>query len=113
MYETFDDIARLLHRLPERPTSTDFDRHQQVTCNIEAKRHAERRALKDAYPPPVRSDPLLDKLQELSALKREIDTQIELLVAYSRHFVWPRPYQLARIAEAAGLSISGVRAMSN
>ncbi|MEO3873493.1 hypothetical protein ABGB18_32175 [Nonomuraea sp. B12E4] len=66
-----------------------------------------------AYPPPVHSDPLLDKLRELSELKREIDTQIELLVAYGRHFMRPRPYQLARIADAGNLSISGARAMSN
>jgi|UniRef100_UPI003F490C92 hypothetical protein len=111
MYEIFDDLARLLHRLPERPQSVKSARFDRE--DVEARRENERRAFEKAYPPPIHSEPLLDKLRELSAKKREIDTQIELLVTYSRHFLRPRPYQLVRIAEATGLSISGVRTMSN
>lgn len=34
---------------------------------------------------------------------------MRLLVAYARRFTHPRPYKLIDLAEAAGMSISGVR----
>ena len=34
---------------------------------------------------------------------------MRLLIAYGRRFVYPRPYKLIDLAEAAGMSISGVR----
>jgi hypothetical protein len=37
------------------------------------------------------------------------ETEIRLLVAYGREFTRPRPYRLADLAEACGMSISGVR----
>jgi hypothetical protein len=34
---------------------------------------------------------------------------MRLLLAYAREIVTPRPYKLADLAQAAGLSISGIR----
>jgi hypothetical protein len=34
---------------------------------------------------------------------------MRLLIAYARRFTHPRPYKLIDLAEAAGMSISGVR----
>jgi hypothetical protein len=113
MKEIIHDISRLLHRLPEASTVADELRSRQLSQEVERRREEEERALENAYPAFARSDPLLDKLRELSELKREIDTRIALLLAYSRHFVRPRPYQLAVLADATDLSVSGVRAISN
>ncbi|MET8446591.1 hypothetical protein [Streptomyces sp. NPDC005209] len=53
-----------------------------------------------------------DFLRQLAALREQrdqIDQQIRAYLAYGREFTRPRPYTLASLAEAAGLSISGVR----
>ncbi|MFF3512837.1 hypothetical protein [Streptomyces sp. NPDC002573] len=51
-------------------------------------------------------------LRQLAALREQQD-QLDQLVrahlAYAREFAGPRPYTLASLASAAGLSISGVR----
>ena len=39
----------------------------------------------------------------------EADRDIRLLLAFAREVVTPRPYRLADLAEATGMSISGVR----
>ncbi|MFF5108282.1 hypothetical protein [Streptosporangium sp. NPDC000509] len=56
-------------------------------------------------------DPLISSLRELGRKKREVEEQMRLLVTYGREFVRPEPYRLAALAEAAGMSISGVRGM--
>ncbi|MEV6784626.1 hypothetical protein [Streptomyces sp. NPDC051098] len=51
-------------------------------------------------------------LGQLSALRNErdrYDQGIREYLAYAREFTRPRPYTLAVLAEAAGMSISGVR----
>ena len=54
-------------------------------------------------------DPLLAALADARTRKEQADQQIRLLLAYAREHVQPRPYRLADLAEAAGMSISGVR----
>jgi hypothetical protein len=54
-------------------------------------------------------DPLLAALADAKRRKEQADQQIRLLLAYAREHVQPRPYRLADLAEAAGMSISGVR----
>ncbi|MEU1813247.1 hypothetical protein [Micromonospora aurantiaca (nom. illeg.)] len=54
-------------------------------------------------------DPLLAALAAARRAKERAETQIRHLVAYGREFVQPRPYTLADLAEAAGMSVSGVR----
>ncbi|WP_328438535.1 hypothetical protein OHA71_17865 [Streptomyces sp. NBC_00444] len=54
----------------------------------------------------------VDFLRQLAALREQrdqIDRHIRAHLAYAREFTAPRPYSLASLAEAAGLSISGVR----
>jgi len=53
-----------------------------------------------------------DLLADLAAARRNLDsarTRLRLLIAYGREFIEPRPYTLADLAQAAGMSISGVR----
>ena len=54
-------------------------------------------------------DPLLAALIDARERKQRADHQIRLLLAYAREHVQPRPYRLADLADAAGMSISGVR----
>jgi len=56
-----------------------------------------------------RDDPLLAALADAKQRKQRADHDIRLLLAYAREHVQPRPYRLADLAEAAGISISGVR----
>jgi hypothetical protein len=54
-------------------------------------------------------DPLLTTLAGLRRQRHELDATIRRLLAYGREFVRPRPYRLVDLADAAGMSISGVR----
>ena len=54
-------------------------------------------------------DPLLAALAQARERRQRADRQIRLLLAYARELSTPRPYRLADLAQAAGLSLSGVR----
>jgi hypothetical protein len=55
------------------------------------------------------ADPLLAALTDAAQRKQGADHDIRLLLAYAREHVRPRPYRLADLAQAAGMSISGIR----
>jgi hypothetical protein len=55
------------------------------------------------------NDPLLSALVDAAKRKQQADRDLRLLLAYAREHVQPRPYRLADLADAAGMSISGVR----
>ena len=55
------------------------------------------------------ADPLLLALADARHRKEQAEQMIRLLVAWGREHAAPRPYRLADLAEAAGMSISGVR----
>ena len=54
-------------------------------------------------------DALLEALRTVRQRKEQANRDMRLLLAYAREHVTPRPYRLADLAEAAGMSISGVR----
>jgi hypothetical protein len=54
-------------------------------------------------------DPLIAALADARQRKQRADHDIRLLLAYAREHVQPRPYRLADLAQAAGMSTSGVR----
>ena len=54
-------------------------------------------------------DPVLTTLAGLRRQRLELDAAMRRLLAYGREFVRPRPYRLVDLADAAGMSISGVR----
>jgi hypothetical protein len=57
----------------------------------------------------VQDDPLLAALADAKQRRQRAERDIRLLLAYAREVVQPRPYRLADLAKAAGMSISGVR----
>ena len=54
-------------------------------------------------------DALLAALADARRRKDQAARDIRLLLAYAREITTPRPYRLADLAQATGLSISGVR----
>jgi hypothetical protein len=54
-------------------------------------------------------DALLSAMRDARLRREQADRDLRLLLAYAREIVTPRPYRLADLAEAAGISISGVR----
>lgn len=54
-------------------------------------------------------DPLLTTLAGLRRQRHDLDAAMRRLLAYGREFTRPRPYRLADLADASGMSISGVR----
>jgi AraC-like DNA-binding protein len=54
-------------------------------------------------------DALLEAIRAVRQRKEKADRDMRLLLAYAREHVKPRPYRLADLAQAAGMSISGVR----
>ena len=55
-------------------------------------------------------DPLLVALAESRQRRDQADRDMRLLLAFAREITVPRPYRLADLAEAAGMSISAIRA---
>ena len=55
------------------------------------------------------TDPVLSAIREARSARDGADEGLRVLLAYAREVVGPRPYTLAELAAAAGLSISGVR----
>ena len=55
------------------------------------------------------ADPLLAALADAAQRKQRADHDMRLLLAYAREHVRPRPYRLADLAKAAGMSVSGIR----
>ena len=54
-------------------------------------------------------DPLLATLAAVRRQRLELEAATRRLLAYGREFARPRPYRLIDLADAAGMSISGIR----
>ena len=67
---------------------------------------------RDPLPTPAHAgrDPLLAALAQARQRRDTADRDMRLLLAYIREIIAPRPYRLADLAHAAGMSLSGIRA---
>jgi hypothetical protein len=67
---------------------------------------------RDPLPTPAYAerDPLVAALAEARQRRDQADRDMRVLLAFAREITAPRPYRLADLAEAAGMSISGIRA---
>ena len=63
----------------------------------------------DRERPDLTGDVLLAALADARQRKEQADRDMRLLLAYAREIAAPRPYRLADLSEAAGMSVSGVR----
>ncbi|MEV0648952.1 hypothetical protein AB0I28_27235 [Phytomonospora sp. NPDC050363] len=107
-YPLLDDIAAIAHPRPEPPeegVTEDYSR-RLVEVSEDRRRfmdELEAELLADD------ADPLLRALARARARKERAEAEIRALLAYGREVVRPRPYTLGALAEAAGMSFSGVR----
>lgn len=90
--------------LPSRLEDVDEARE---LVGVERVRRVEQ--LQVAWDEGVIRDPLLAELAQARYEREQADAKIRRLVAYGRQFARPRPYGLAQLATAAGMSVSGVR----
>jgi hypothetical protein len=67
---------------------------------------------RDPLPTPAHAehDPLLAALAQARQRRDTADRDMRVLLAFAREITVPRPYRLADLAQAAGMSISGIRA---
>jgi hypothetical protein len=113
------DIAALLIPMPERPDpntvrdrNVDDDAYEDVYNDMAQDAWQERESLAEALRVSWQeegADPLLSTLADLRQRRLRLEGEMRLLMAYGRCFTHPRPYKLIDLANAAGLSISGVR----
>jgi hypothetical protein len=80
-------------------TSTSHEIHQDSLADLTAQKMA-------ALP---YGDSILNRLHRAGEDAARAKAEIRLIVAYARHFLGYRPYRLRNLADAAGLSVSGIR----
>lgn len=100
-----DDIAAVLHPMPAPGEDDDCG---PPTGQVWEERDETAQQLRLAWENGG-EDPLLGTLEGLRARRLRLEADMRLLIAYARRFTHPRPYKLIDLAEAAGMSISGVR----
>ncbi|MGW7003669.1 hypothetical protein ACWGCW_12770 [Streptomyces sp. NPDC054933] len=105
----FDDIAAILHPMPE-PGDVDREVFNDVCHEVDAARKATVFNLEAAWDvDPDENEPLLTAIASARWRREQAEAEIRRLVAYGREFTRPRPYRLADLAAASGMSISGIR----
>lgn len=108
-----EDIAAIVHPRPVPPPgiAADGGAAEAYTATL-AEASAARTSLMDELGTAWKADdtdPLLTALANARARKERAEAEIRALVAYGREIVRPRSYTLTSLAEASGMSFSGVR----
>lgn len=102
------DIAAIRFPLPAPGSVTPPDLYFDACEQAERLRTEEAENL-EAASDGLDTDPLLLALEDARARKAAADAEIRLLLAYGREFHGTRPYRLESLAQASGLTISGIR----
>ncbi|MGV9885039.1 hypothetical protein [Streptomyces sp. NPDC003006] len=105
----YDEIAAILHPMPE-PDDVDPEIYNDVCHDIDHARKETAFNLEAASDSdPEENEPLLSAIGIARWRKEQAEAEIRRLVAYGREFTRPRPYKLADLAAASGMSVSGIR----
>jgi len=102
------DIAALLNPFPSPSDHAPEDSSEVPTEQILEEREDLAESLRNSWSYGD-VDPLLSTLSDLRRQRLRLEAEMRLLIAYGRRFTHPRPYKLIDLANAAGMSISGVR----
>jgi hypothetical protein len=102
------DVAALLNPLPGYGAEDSPDSSEASTDYILQEREELAESLRNSWSYED-VDPVLSTLTGLRSQRLRLEAEMRLLIAYGRHFTHPRPYKLIDLANAAGMSISGVR----
>ena len=104
--DTFTDIAAILIPWPdEHPDSDDFSHLNEQT---EREQLAAIETMELAWEHDDQ-DPVLAAIHHARMKMLAAEQELRRLLAYARESTRPRPYTQADLAEAAGMSISGIR----
>lgn len=105
----FSDIAAICHPMPS-PGEVPDDIYSDVCESIHTRREEMIQSLEAAADADSEeNEPLLSAIGIARYRKEQAEAEIRRLIAYGREFTRPRPYVLAELAGAAGMSISGAR----
>ncbi|MFI1016046.1 hypothetical protein [Streptomyces sp. NPDC020965] len=105
----YDDIAAIVYAMPE-PGDIPEDVYSDVRHDVESAREELVLNLEGASDSdPEGNEPLMSAIGAARSRKEQAEAEIRRLVAYGREFTRPRPYRLADLAAASGMSVSGVR----
>ncbi|MEU5137704.1 hypothetical protein [Streptomyces californicus] len=105
----FSDIAAICHPMPG-PGDVPDDIYSDVCESIHSRQEEMIQNLEAAADADSEeNEPLLSAIGMARYRKQHAEAEIRRLVAYGREFTRPRPYVLADLAGAAGMSISGAR----
>ncbi|MGK5543338.1 hypothetical protein ACSNOH_01115 [Streptomyces sp. URMC 127] len=105
----YEEIAAILHPTPD-PENFPEEARSEIWADIAEARERTAFNLEAAWDAHGDdAEPLLSALAGARRRREEAEADIRRLVAYGREFTRPRPYKLADLANAAGMSISGVR----
>ncbi|MEV4896547.1 hypothetical protein AB0K48_45025 [Nonomuraea sp. NPDC055795] len=109
MREIANELAKILLPAPSIAEGEEHEAYEARRADVRRQRIDLELSLIADGTALASDDPLLAKLLDLTAKKREIQTQIRLIIAYGREFTRPQPYPLRVLAHAADMSISGIR----
>src|SRR3712207_6074570 len=112
MRDMVSDLTALLVPLPTYPGPAADEKEREVWSMVAEQVHQEREERAEQLRLAWEEGEVDPLLGEVAAARRQMlaaERRMRLLIAYGREFVGPRPYTLEGLAEAAGMSISGVR----
>jgi hypothetical protein len=109
--KTFDEVIAIQLPMPAEGAVPDEVLSESRAAVLEEREKARRNyeLAWDEAGPEAAGDPLLVALGQARRRREAAESEIRQLLAYGREFMGPRPYRLADLAAAAGMSISGVR----
>uniref|UniRef100_J1RVA8 Uncharacterized protein n=1 Tax=Streptomyces auratus AGR0001 TaxID=1160718 RepID=J1RVA8_9ACTN len=102
------DIAAIRYPLPAPGSVTPADLYFDA-CEQAERLRAEEAERLEAASEGLDADPLLLALEDAKGRKAAADAEIRRLLAYGREFHGTRPYRLDALAQASGMTISGIR----
>jgi hypothetical protein len=111
LHDMCADIAALLNPMPapvQRGDESDEEAYGHAVDQALQEREDMAEGLRVSWAEED-IDPLLSTLADLRNRRLQLEADMRLLIAYGRCFTHPRPYKLIDLANAAGMSISGIR----
>ncbi len=111
LHDMCADIAALLNPMPApagHGDESDDEAHSHAAGAAWQEREERAEDLRTGWSEGD-IDPLLSTLSSLRNRRLQLEADMRLLIAYGRCFTHPRPYKLIDLANAAGMSISGIR----
>jgi len=106
--DTFSDIAAILAPWPEEDDAPESAIYNHMCEGVYRQRQQQADRMRVGWEED-HQDPVLSSVSAARAKMLAAEQELRRLLAYARECTHPRPYTLADLATAAGMSISGIR----